>query len=299
MSSTNTETTTTDNTNEETDKQPNIYNFIQYIIITIIIIAIYVSCGGFILYGCKLAQSNILPTYKENFPYTDIKLSVKPILTNIFTTTKDKQQESVKLSFPYDDYNSKNFILDMFREYKNEPKSNNIANYFISLIESLMCFNYSAINIILQKINLLPEFIILLFGPIVLPFILFFIFFIDNFYLIYLWFSNFGWFFKENVNADLNEMKPKWKYTTLEEPINYAWSLFIAFIFFILFWFVLFLALPVLPFMTLTICIISSLLYKGLINKEPVYSTDIVADVFKYNKVTIMTIISLFCIMSA
>jgi hypothetical protein len=51
--------------------------------------------------------------------------------------------------------------------------------------------------------------------------------------------------------------------------------------------------------MTLTICIISSLLYKGLINKEPVYSTDIVADVFKYNKVTIMTIISLFCIMSA
>lgn len=299
MSSTNTETTTTDNTNEETDKQPNIYSFIQYIIITIIIIAIYVSCGGFILYGCKLAQSNILPTYKENFPYTDIKLSVKPILTNIFTTTKDKQQESVKLSFPYDDYNSKNFILDMFREYKNEPKSNNIANYFISLIESLMCFNYSAINIILQKINLLPEFIILLFGPIVLPFILFFIFFIDNFYLIYLWFSNFGWFFKENVNADLNEMKPKWKYATLEEPINYAWSLFIAFIFFILFWFVLFLALPVLPFMTLTICIISSLLYKGLINKEPVYSTDIVADVFKYNKVTIMTIISLFCIMSA
>ena len=61
MSSTNAETTTTDNT--ETEKQPNIYNFITYIILTIIVIIIYVSCGGFILYGCKLAQSNILPTY--------------------------------------------------------------------------------------------------------------------------------------------------------------------------------------------------------------------------------------------
>jgi hypothetical protein len=304
MSSTNAETTTTDNT--ETEKQPNIYNFIIYIILTIIIIIIYVSCGGFILYGCKLAQSNILPTYINNFPYTDKKLSVTPILTNIFTTTKDNKSESVKLEFPYDKYNSKNLVLDMFREYKYEPNSNNIVNYFISLVESLMCFNYSALNIILQKFNLLPESLIILLGPIIIPFILFFIFFFDNFYLIYLWFSNFGWFFKENENAggtnetnEVNKSKPKWKNVTLEEPINYGWSLFTAFIFFILFWFVLFLALPVLPFITLTICVISCLLYESTINKEKMYSYNIVADVFKYNKVPIMIIISLFCIISA
>jgi len=307
MSSTNAETTTTDNT--ETEKQPNIYNFIIYIISIIIVIIIYVSCGGFILYGCKLAQSNILPTYINNFPYTDKKLSIKPILTNIFTTTKDNKSESVKLEFPYNTYNSKNLVLDMFREYKYEPNSNNIVNYFISLIESLMCFNYSALNLVLQKFNLLPESLIILLGPIVIPFILFFIFFFDNFYLIYLWFSNFGWFFKENENAsgineaneanEANKSKPKWKYVTLEEPVNYAWSLFIAFIFFILFWFVLFLALPVLPFITLTICVISCLLYESTINKEKMHSYDIVADVFKYNKVPIMIVTSLFCIISA
>jgi len=307
MSSTNAETTTTDNT--ETEKQPNIYNFIIYIISIIIVIIIYVSCGGFILYGCKLAQSNILPTYINNFPYTDKKLSIKPILTNIFTTTKDNKSESVKLEFPYNTYNSKNLVLDMFREYKYEPNSNNIVNYFISLIESLMCFNYSALNLVLQKFNLLPESLIILLGPIVIPFILFFIFFFDNFYLIYLWFSNFGWFFKENENAsgineaneanESNKSKPKWKYVTLEEPVNYAWSRFIAFIFFILFWFVLFLALPVLPFITLTICVISCLLYESTINKEKMHSYDIVADVFKYNKVPIMIVTSLFCIISA
>jgi hypothetical protein len=244
-----------------------------------------------------------LPTYINNFPYTDTKLSVTPILTNIFTTTKDNKSESVKLEFPYDSYNSKNWILDMFREYKNEANSNNIINYFISLIESLLCFNYTAINIILQKLNLLPEAIIILFGPIIVPFLLFFIFFFDNFYFIYLWFSNFNWFFKENVNITTNNTnskeKPKWQYVTLEEPINYAWSLFLLFIFFILFWFVLFLALPVLPFITLTISIISCFLYKGAIDKKPVYSYDIIGETFKYYKVPIMTMISLFCIISA
>jgi hypothetical protein len=304
MSSTNTETTTADSNNEETTKQPNIYNFIKFIILIILVIAIHISIGGFILYGCKLAQSNILPTYINNFPYTDTKLSVTSILTNIFTTTKDNKSESVKLEFPYDSYNSKNWILDMFREYKNEANSNNIINYFISLIESLLCFNYTAINIILQKLNLLPETIIILFGPIIVPFLLFFIFLFDNFYLIYLWFSNFGWFFKENVNITANnntnsKEKPKWQYVTLEEPINYVWSLFLLFVFFILFWFVLFLALPVLPFITLTICVISCFLYKGMIDKKPVHSYDIIGDVFKYNKVPIMITISLFCIISA
>ena len=195
----------------------------------------------------------------------------------------------------------------MFREYKDEPNSNNIANYFISLIESLMCFNYSAINLCLQKLNLLPESIIILLGPIIMPFILFFIFFFDNIYLIYLWFSNFGWLFKINeniiLNTEINETnksdKPKWKYTTLEEPIAYAWALFLLLIFFILFWFVLFLALPVLPFITLTICVVSCLFYKGVINNEPVYLFDIIVDVFKYNKVTIMIIISLFSVFFA
>lgn len=296
----------TNNDNTETEKQPSVYNFIKYIIIIVLIIVIYVSCGGLILYGCKLAQSNILPTYINNYPYTNTKVSITPISTNIFPTTIDKKVESVKLEFPYDKDNSKNMILDMFREYKNEAKSNNIVNYFISLIESLMCMNYSAINVVLQKLNLIPEYLIILIGPIIMPFILFFIFFFDNFYLIYLWFSNFGWFFKENENAKLNEnenkkteLPPKWKYVTLEEPLNYAWSLFIAYIFFILFWFVLFLALPVLPFITLSICVISSLSYKGIINKKPVYSHDIVEDVFKYYKVPIMIIISLFCIQSA
>jgi hypothetical protein len=158
--------------------------------------------------------------------------------------------------------------------------------------------------LVLQKINLIPEYLIILIGPIIMPFILFFIFLFDNFYLIYLWFSNFGWFFKQNANINANEKinskdPPKWQYITLEDPINYGWSLFLLLIFFILFWFVLFLALPVLPFITLTICVISCLFYKSAIDKTPVYSYDIICDVFKYNKVPIMIIICLFSIISA
>ena len=75
------------------------------------------------MYVCKLAQSNILPTDINCAPYTDTEPNIQPIETNIFQTDGEKPL-SMKISFPYDVYNSKNYILDMFREYKNESNSN-------------------------------------------------------------------------------------------------------------------------------------------------------------------------------
>ena len=41
------------------------------------------------------------------------------------------------MSFPYNDYNASNTILDMFREYKGVGNSNFLANYIIEIVESL------------------------------------------------------------------------------------------------------------------------------------------------------------------
>lgn len=81
---------------------------------------IYFSCSGLILYGCKLAQSNILPTNIHCSPYTDTKPNIQPIETNIFTTMFTKPQMSMKLKFPHNEYNASNKILDMFYEYKTK-----------------------------------------------------------------------------------------------------------------------------------------------------------------------------------
>jgi hypothetical protein len=273
----------------------NIGKFLFTLLIIIGIVIFYFCLGGSVLYGCKLAQSNILPTDIHCFPYTDTKPEIKPILTNIFTTFTNPSL-SVKLSFPYDAYNSKNAILDLFRDYKKEPKSNFLANYFISIIEALTCFNYKCIQFILNMLNGLPEPLIVLFGPILVSFSATFIFLSDNFYLIYLWFSKMSWLFKENQNTG-NE-PPIWKNVTIYDPFNYFIALCLLCLFCFLF-FVLLFALPVLPILTTTWCLFSCLCFKSIINNKSINLLSIWQDLFKFYKVTIMSIFSFFVVISA
>ena len=144
------------NSSDNTSYISNIGNFLTAVITIFIVIILYFSGSGALLYACKIAQSNILPTEKKCYPYEDTKPNIQPIETNIFTTFTDPML-SLKLSFPYDDYNASNKILDMFREYKNQSKSYFLANYLISIIESLIQFNFSLFNNVLNMLNGIPE----------------------------------------------------------------------------------------------------------------------------------------------
>ena len=118
----------------------NIGSFLISILITILLIIGYFVFGSIVLYECKLAQSNILPTNLECYPYTDTNPEIQQILTNIFITNT-QPQESVKLSFPYEKNNSKNVVLDIFRKYKEQANPNFLIIYIISILEGLI--NYS------------------------------------------------------------------------------------------------------------------------------------------------------------
>ena len=168
-----TDTSAIDNKQNTSSKTTtNIPKFFITVIISILIIAIYFSFGGFTLYACKLAQSNILPTEKNCLPYTYFKPKIEEIQTNIFSTFTNPPL-SMKMKFPYNEYNFTNKIIDLFRNYKNEPNSSFLINYFIQIIESLLLFNYSSLNWILNGMNNLPETIIVLFGPSILFFFAF------------------------------------------------------------------------------------------------------------------------------
>ena len=71
-----------------------------------IAIIIYYTGSGLLLYVCKLAQSNILPTDINCAPYTDSTPIITPVQIDIFQTGGDDPL-SMKLNFPYDAYNSK------------------------------------------------------------------------------------------------------------------------------------------------------------------------------------------------
>jgi hypothetical protein len=257
---------------------------------------IYFVLSGLVLYGCKIGQSNILPTDDKCYPYNETKPNIEDIPINIFTTFSDPPL-SMKINFPYNKFNSSNMILDLFRKYKEEPKSNFLANYFISIIEELLRFNYSAFNFSLNTLNGLPEIIVVLLGPVLFSLIYFVIFLCDHLYLIYLWFANMGWFFKHNSNSNMNS-KPEWSSVTIIEPINYACAIGLIILFCLLFWLLL-ASLPVLPFITMCIAVFTGLNYMGVINGKSTSCLTVVKDLFKYYKVSMMSIFSFFVVTSA
>jgi hypothetical protein len=272
--------------------------FLISIIILILIVLLYFSSSSLILFVCKLAQSNILPSDSHCAPYTDTQPIIKPspIQTNIFTTFTDPEM-SMKLQIPYD-INSKNKIIETFKQYKEKSSSNFLANYFIAISESILQLNYSLINMIMNLMNsTLPEPAIILLGPI-LSFILYTIgIFINTIYFVYLWFSNMSWFFKTNKN-DTGDGKPKWEDVSITSPLNWCFAVIIA----ILFTFLLIFGFPfvsTIPLLFYHNALLSTIFYKAIMNGKQITSFTIIKETLKYYKLIIVSVISLFVVLSS
>jgi hypothetical protein len=229
-------------------------------------------------------------------PYGGNEPNIQPIQTNIFLTGSNPEL-SEKLSFPYDKYNSKNSIIDILRIYKDSPNTNKFTNYLISILYHLINFNYSSMNFYLNFINNMPETLIILFAPIITIFYITFIFILDHIYLIYLWFSQMYWFFKKNV-SNTSDTKVKWSDITFLQPGEYSTSILLVILFLFLFW-IYFLGIPFISFILLCWCVFSILGYKGILNSKETNIFGVIKEMFKHFKVTIMTIISIFVIISS
>jgi hypothetical protein len=293
--------TNSSDTNENTNSTPseyltNLKQFVQTVVTIILVFVIYYFNSGLILFVCKLAQSNILPSDVNCYPYTDNKVNIQSIETNIFKTYSDPPM-SMKLSFPYDAYNSSNKIGDLFRSYKDEPTASSIAMYLISIIESLIAQNYAFINYAANMMNGIPEALIIILGPIIALFGVILLFLYDHLYLIYLWFAKMGWFFKKNANSEESK-KPAWVDVSILNPIDYFFAIFLVMIFIGLFYFLL-MVLPVLPLLTVIWCVYSSIFYKGEMLGNKVSALGVIGQMFKYYKFSFMTIISFFVIVVA
>jgi len=281
------------NSSDNSDYLNKLGGFMKNVIIIFLVVIIYFTGSGFILYACKLAQSNILPTDENCAPYTSSKPNINEVKTNIFTS----DDVSMKLSFPYNEENSKNYLIDLFREYKDEPKSNFLANYFISIIEKIINLNFLIFNAGLDKLNKFPEIFLVLLGPIILSIMTIFIFIANNVYLWFLWFAKMGWFFKTNTNES-SSGKPKWEDVSITSPVSYGCAIGLVILFCILF----FISLPLITFLSwllMVSCIISGLSYKSVMNGKLISVLPIIKDTFKYYKSVMMSVLSFFVVISA
>jgi hypothetical protein len=283
-------------TSGKSDFFGNVGNFLWTVLILFILICLYYACSALTLFSCKLGQSNILPTDAHCFPYEETKANIQQIKTNIFSTLTEPAL-SMKMSFPLSEYNLSNKILDLFRDYKNEPNSNFLANYFISILEKIIQFNYSSFNTFLNMLNSLPEIILIIFGPVIVGILLTLIFIFDHLYLIYLWFSNMDFLFKSNKNTS-GSGKPKWENVTFIEPFNFSCAVGLIILLTILFFFC-FPFLSVIAFLSMSWCVFSCFAFKAEMFGKDISALTIIQDVFKYYKLPIMSIFSFFVVVSA
>jgi len=302
MSDTNNDTSAIDEKKEEdtstssTNFISNIGGFITSLIASIILLLLYFSSSGLILFVCKLAQTNILPTEGVCAPYTNNQPNIEKIQTNIFTTFTEPEM-SMKLEIPNDAKNSKYRIIDMMKDYREKSNSNFLANYMISIIESLMQFDYSFINTTMNFLNGLPEAVIISLGPIITAFLFTVGVLLNGLYFIYLWFANMFWFFKTNTNVS-GEGKPVWEDVTLTSPVDWSLGVGLIILFLVLFLFG-FPLLSCVPFAVLSYCAFSCLFYKGILNGKNISSFLIIKEVLKYYKVMVVSLISFFIILLA
>jgi hypothetical protein len=275
-----------------------VMSFVTSVAMVIAIILLYFSGGALMLFLCKLAQSNILPTELNCAPYTDSQPVIRPspIQTNIFTTYTDPEM-SMKLQIPYD-INSKYQIIDMFKKYKESPSSSFLANYFISIIDSLFQFNYASINSTMNSMNsIFPEGVIICLGPIISVFMYALKIFLNVIYFVYLWFSNMTWFLKTNKN-DSGDGNPQWENVSIITPFNWFTGVGFAFLFsfLLMMWFPILLSLPL---MIYHYVLFSTMFYKAILNGKQIMSFAIIIETFKYYKLTMVSIISLCIILLA
>jgi hypothetical protein len=303
MSSTSDTSVIDEKKGEDTETEDNfgkdIGKFLVSLLVIVAVLCLNFSIGGCVLYSSKIAQSNILPTEKKCMPYDSNGIQkLNEIQTNIFETTIKGQTLSQKISFPLGK-NSKFSILDMLRNLKEKPDSGSLMNYLVSIIEGLFAFNFSALNTFFNLLNQhLPEYFIVIFGLVMIMVYSSFLIFINFFYIMYLWFYQMSWFFLVNTNTG-ETGKPKWQSTFA--PVKLFTGCLLVFLFSILFWVGL-LVIPFIPMIApiiVSICIFTIYSYKGVMNNSDVSVSSIIAGVFKYNKITVASIITFFVILCA
>jgi hypothetical protein len=282
-------------------------NFFQIVIILIIHVLVYICIGTIVLYACKISQSNILPTDTNCSPYTtqfptfyspddpDKQVDPGDILLNIFTAIDPvtKEKISQKISFPYDKTNTKNSILDILTKIKNNGFG--ITNYFVSILEEMIAFNYSNIQFILGLVNkILPESAILLLGPILLHMLSMVLMFASYFYGIYLWFAKMSWFFKTKSSSG------EWENISwLFSPLSYFFGIVLSILFFVLFFVIASWGLVMFAIFSVLWSVFSIIGYNGQMNGEKASFLTVLKKVFKFHKSTITIFITFLTIICA
>jgi hypothetical protein len=257
--------------------------------------------GSIVLYSCKVAQTNLLPTCSSASPYTNVPSQVQDILVDINIVKTSKGDFSTKLHFPVDENSTKinQGALGYLRNMIYGPKTNVFNLYIASTLQSVLSLNFNIINTVYNFLNSsIYETIIILFGGYVAFFLFFIMLLINGIYLSILWFYNIYLLFSEKTD---NGTSTSWTDGAMWGILSWYWAIFYIFIFIIAFFVVggliISLASIILPIFCLFFPITILSRYPDTNKKYGLSET--IKNVIKFKMNIILMLVSLYVVLNA
>jgi hypothetical protein len=246
---------------------------------------LYFALGAIVLYCSKIGKANLLPEENTCIP----KIPDNKI--NVFIDGGNSQ----KFKFNNSPANTKNFFLDIFRDYSTKKKGkSHFPLYGIALFESLILKNNMILNTAFTFFNdKFSESVIVLFGPIMLGIIISFLGIIDCFYFLYVWFTSLSIFFtkEDPVSGDMISLDSN------DKTSSYLWALVKAVIV-LCFTTVALGVAPGIVSIVLLSCLIGMIGYQAKLQTKTGFDKELsvgsfIIEAFKAFKVSIMIVLSI------
>lgn len=276
-------------------------NFAKSTCKQLITIGIQIIIGSIVLYSCKVAQTNLLPTCSSAAPYTNVPSQLQDILVDINVVKTSKGDFSTKLHFPVDENLTKinQGALGLLRNMIYGPKSNVFNLYIASTLQSVISLNFNIINTVYNFLNSnIYETIIILFGGYAAFFLFFIMLLINGIYLSILWFYNIYLLFSEKTD---NGTSTSWTDGAMWGILSWYWAIFYIFIFIIAFFLLGGLIISLLSFILPIFCLLFPTFmtsrYPDTNKKYGVSET--IKNVVKFKMNIILMLVSLYVVLNA
>jgi len=200
----------------------DVLNFLLKLIIIFLI-------GSRVVFACKVAQANILPTDLDCMPYTPTanneedspKYETTTPEANIdisYVYNKDQEgykEYATKIAFEINEFSRKNYLIDKLRNIEYNPKVDPMVKYLCVVLQNLFVFYYGITNSLFNFMNSnLNESLIILIGPYLLKYLSIIIYPVSIVVSIVFCLLNLGWLLKSNKNND-----KEYKYKSTTEPV--------------------------------------------------------------------------------
>ncbi len=261
---------------------------------------IMIVIGTTMVYSGKVAQSNILPTDINCFPYTNLTPTIEKVDIDINIVKTKDGVFSTKIEFDQ----AKNMkimeegFLGFLKRMTENKDSGHFYLYICSLFQSVISNNLYMNTVYYNVINsTFSESVILFFLPYFNIFWFMLTFIINFFYIIYSWFKNLHLFYSEKtVVNDKTVWQPGESMWSFSNVFKSMFMIFVAFIVFVSFGIGM-----IIPFTTLLTSVYSILMpmfMEATVKDKgkPYTFSSALLDVFKYKISVIMYILTYYIV---